>query len=205
MAARSRRWASAAGGFIGRSSAPAFRDNADGTPRPCKTGRRRQSRWRWGGDIFWRLPNAPSRLVQGGLFRCMEENHRSILRSYIRPLAVLLGWIVQVPKDVEQLRVGYLCRVEPKRDDLGMARIAGADLPIGWVRPGPAHKADGGINHAGHAPECRLDAPKTTRAKGGLLHLCLLLRARLFVRLHQAHRREHRQPSECSVPTAHPC
>src|SRR5262245_37002877 len=99
-------------------------------------------------------------LRSGLLLGGMEEHGRTVLRAYVRTLAIQRGRVVILPKHIEQLAVGYARGIKFDLDHFGVTGSIGADVAIGGVRKRAAHVADRGIDNSGNTPESSFDPPE---------------------------------------------
>src|SRR3954447_17020258 len=95
----------------------------------------------------------------------MEEDSRPILRSYVRPLAVPRGRIVQLPKVFNQSLVSDLRGIKRHLDNFGVTGTIGTDILVGRVLKSSAFVTDSGIHYSGNLAEGSLNAPKASGAK----------------------------------------
>ena len=95
------------------------------------------------------------------------ENGGAILGADVISLAVERRRIVQIPEPGEDALVGDFFRVEDDLDDLGMSRIAAADLLVGRILHLATHEPGGGGIHAIELPVGRLDAPVAPGSERG--------------------------------------
>ena len=85
------------------------------------------------------------RLFSGGfLFRRMIEDHGTILGADVRALPIQSRRIVVGPKNVEELIVTDLRRVELQLNDLSVAGLIAANIFVARIVFLPARIADGG-------------------------------------------------------------
>src|SRR5437667_10377781 len=112
------------------------------------------------------------RSARGGiLLRIVCENHRPVLRSHVRSLAVERRGVVALPENLEQLLVSDLGRVELDFHDFRVPGTVRAYILIGRAFELPAHITDRCRSDARGLTKRRLYSPKTSRRKCRLLHV----------------------------------
>ena len=94
---------------------------------------------------FHTLHHLPSCLF---LFRRVEKNDRTVLRSDIDALPIGRRGIMGTPENFQQIFVGNDRRVESDLHDLCVTGAVGADLFVGRIRNATAHVAANDINNA---------------------------------------------------------
>src|SRR5437870_856462 len=100
-----------------------------------------------------------------------REDGRSILSADVIVLPVQRGGIVHAEKIIQESLVAEPGGIEYGLNGLGVARAAGANLFVSWIRSGAAAVTDRGFDHAGNFTNDFLHAPKTTAGQnGGLVH-----------------------------------
>ena len=114
------------------------------------------------------------------LFRCfrepallivVDEDRRAVLRTNVGPLTVERGWIVHVPKRIEQLFIADGVGIEINLDGLCMTGVIAAHFFIGRVGRCPTAITNSRIDNTANTSEMRLDAPETTGCKCRLLKI----------------------------------
>src|ERR1700680_626211 len=104
----------------------------------------------------------------------MRENHRAILRAEIWSLTIGRGWVVHIPKCIEQTVVRNLCRIEGDLHDFCMPSPVRADVLVAWIDQGATFVADRGIRDARNLTKSRFNAPEAAGAKRCEFHVnCL--------------------------------
>jgi len=103
------------------------------------------------------------------LLRGVEEDGGAVLRAPVRTLAVEGGGVMEGKEGVQQLLVADLRGVEVEFDDLGVAGLIGANIPVGGLGQRAALITNGHCPNAGNGREGRFDSPKTAGCKGCLL------------------------------------
>src|SRR5437016_4952627 len=93
----------------------------------------------------------------------MIKNHRAVLRPYIGTLSIQRGRIVVRPKNVEDLIVRYLGRIEFHLNNLGVAGLVTANIFVARILFVPACIPYGGRAHALKLAKSLFYAPKTPR------------------------------------------
>src|ERR1700720_1855758 len=93
----------------------------------------------------------------------MIKNRRAILRAYIGALLIERGRILVRPKNVEDLIVRYLRRIEFHLNNLDVAGLVTANLFVARILFVPACIPYGGRAHALKPPKSLFHAPKTPR------------------------------------------
>ena len=106
----------------------------------------------------------------GFLLGCVKEDHRAVLRAYIRTLPVRRGWIVIFPEHAQQVLVGNFGRIEFHLHHFRVAGVVRANVLIGGLGERSSHIADGSGGYAFDLAECSFHAPKTSGSKRGLFH-----------------------------------
>src|SRR3954471_22308242 len=101
----------------------------------------------------------------------MIKNNGPILSSHVRSLPVECGWVVIRPKNVEQLLIIDLGRVEFNLYDLRMPRFVVADILITGIFFGPTGVTDRRCDDAFQISECLLNSPKAAGTEGGFFSL----------------------------------
>src|SRR5882724_310066 len=100
----------------------------------------------------------------------MVEDRSAVLRAPVRALAIQLGGIVVLPKNVQQLIVGNLAGIVIYFHRFGMAGAVGADLFVSGVFSFPADVAYAGGGDAGKLAEGSFDFPETAGGKCSFGH-----------------------------------
>ena len=127
----------------------------------------RTNRLRITASRFQALHHLPSRLF---LFRRVEKNNRTVLRSEIDSLPIWCRGIMGIPENFQQVFVGNNRRIESDLHNLRMTGGVGADLFVGRIRNAAAHVAANDFKNAPLPPKQMLDAPKATAAKSCEFH-----------------------------------
>src|SRR5579859_4104289 len=105
-------------------------------------------------------------LLLGG----MEEDGGTILRAPVGTLAVHLGRVVILPKDLQQIGITDFRRIELDFDRFGVARAVGANFLIGRVLGVAADVADARWTNSRDLSESGFHAPKTPCCKRSFFH-----------------------------------
>jgi len=107
-------------------------------------------------------------LLRGELLRrVVVEDDGTVLRAFIRALAVEGGGVVGLPEDAEEFGVGNFGGVKGDLGHLGVAGVAAADVGVGGVAGVAAGKAAGHGVDAGQAFIDGFHAPKAAAPEGG--------------------------------------
>jgi hypothetical protein len=138
---------------------------------PAPEGRRRLNLCH-----YW--PGKPTALAQfffrhlrrGLLFGRMIKDDGAILRSDVRTLAVQCHRVVVRPKNLEELFVADLRRIEFDFNDFSVACFVRADIFVAGIFFRPAGVTDGSSGHAFQSTKRFLHAPETACPKGRLFH-----------------------------------
>src|SRR5262249_43983120 len=93
------------------------------------------------------------------------ENDRAVLGADIVSLPIQRGWIVEGEKDLKQLAVAELVRIEGNAHYFHMAGIAGANLAICWIIDVPTHVTGFDRLHTFKAVKDCFQTPEASTAK----------------------------------------
>src|ERR1700683_1652778 len=100
----------------------------------------------------------------------MEKNSRTILRAYVRPLAVQRRRIVALPEDGEKFEVGHSARIKFHLDSFGVPGASAANILVSRILHRAAGVTGGHGSDAFHLPECVLHTPETSCRECSLSH-----------------------------------
>src|SRR5882757_9853483 len=95
----------------------------------------------------------------------MRENRGAVLLAEVRPLAVDLRWIVQVPENVDQRLVLHFFRIEFDLYHFGVAGLVGANIFVSWIFGVAVAVAHQRVHDAWNLAELDFDSPETAGGK----------------------------------------
>src|SRR5688500_4682932 len=101
----------------------------------------------------------------------MIEDDRSILAADIGSLPVQLGWVVKVPKNVQQLLVADQERIILDEHNFGVTGAIAANVLVGGTFRFAAAVTHGGGEDPFQLPKSGLDTPKTSCSESCFFHI----------------------------------
>src|SRR6266403_4982715 len=95
----------------------------------------------------------------------MRENRGAVLLAEVRPLAVHLCWIVQVPEDLDQRFVLHFYRIEFDLHHFGVAGLVGANVFIRGIFGVAVAVAYQRVHDSWNLAELYFDSPEAAGGK----------------------------------------